>query len=94
MNGETGGYSSFPLVNYLPVAPVHEATEMLPFTPMSPPGPSFRRRANSTRSPSITYAFVHCGSSGAEVATCVATPLINVANGSISLPGQNPTHSS
>jgi hypothetical protein len=23
-NGETGGYSSFPLVNYLPVAPVHE----------------------------------------------------------------------
>jgi hypothetical protein len=23
-NGETGGYSSFPLVNHLPVAPVHE----------------------------------------------------------------------
>jgi hypothetical protein len=31
---------------------------------------------------------------GVDVATYFATLLMNVANGSISLPGQNPTHSS
>jgi hypothetical protein len=36
----------------------------------------------------------HFGSSGAEVATYFATPLMNVADGSMSLSGQNPAHAS
>jgi hypothetical protein len=36
----------------------------------------------------------HFRSSGVEVATYFATPLMNVANGSMSLPGQNSAHSS
>ena len=55
-----------------------------------PSGPGRTRR----RSPSTTVALAHSRSSGVEVATYFATPLMNVANGSISLPGQNSAHSS
>ena len=70
------------------------ATEMLAWTPMSPPGCCLRSRTNSTSPPSIAVALAHSRSSGVDVATYFVTPLMNVANGSISLPGQNCAHSS
>ena len=70
------------------------ATEMLPWTPMSPPGRFFRSRTKSTSPPSIALAFAHSWSSGVDVATYFGTVLMNDANGSISLPGQNGAHSS
>jgi hypothetical protein len=66
----------------------------LAWTPISPPGRFFRSRTKSTSPPSIALALAHSGSSGTDVATYFGTVLMNVANGSISLPGQNPTHSS
>ena len=59
------------------------ATEMLAWTPMSPPGRFFRSRTKSTRSPSIALAFAHSMSSGVEVATNFGTALMKVANGSM-----------
>ncbi len=44
--------------------------------------------------PSITVVLAHSRSRGADVVTNVWTPLMNVANGSMSLPGQNSAHSS
>lgn len=61
---------------------------------MSPPGWLFSSRTASTSGPSMALAPAHSGVSGVEVATCFGTVLMNVANGSISLSGQNPTHSS
>jgi hypothetical protein len=61
---------------------------------MSAPGWFLRSLTNSARSPSIAVALAHFRSSGSEVATYFATPLMNVANGSMSLPGQNSAHSS
>ena len=49
---------------------------------------------DSARSPSTTYEFAHSASSGVEVATLFGTALMNVANGSMSLVGQNADHSS
>ena len=61
---------------------------------MSPPGPSFRSWANSTRSPSTALALAHSWSSGVAVATYFATPLMKFANGSTSLVGQYAAQSS
>ena len=67
---------------------------MLACTPMSPPSPSFSPRANAIGSPSTAEAFAQPPSSGDEVTMCFSTPLMNVANGSIVLVGQNRDHSS
>jgi hypothetical protein len=67
---------------------------MLPWTPMSPPGWCLRSRTNSTSPPSTTVELAHSWFSGVDVATYFSTPLMNVANGSIWLLGQNCAHSS
>jgi hypothetical protein len=64
-----------------------------PWTPMSPPGWCLRSRTNSTSPPSTTVELAHSWSSGVDVATYFSTPLMNVANGSIWLLGQNCAHS-
>jgi hypothetical protein len=77
-----------------PAASSAWTTEMLACTPMSAPGWFLRSRTNATSSPSTTLVLAHFGSRGAEVATYFATPLMNVADGSMSLSGQNPAHAS
>ncbi len=67
---------------------------MLAWTPMSAPGWSRRFRTNSTSSPSTAVELAQFRSSGLDVTTYFATPLMNVANGSMSLLGQNSAHSS
>lgn len=52
-----------------------------------------RSRTKSTNPPSITVVLSHSWSSGVDVATYFSTPLMNVANGSVSLPGQYRAHS-
>jgi hypothetical protein len=56
---------------------------------MSPPGWCLRSRTNPTSRPSTTVGLAHFWSSGVDVATYFSTPLMNVANGSIWLLGQN-----
>ncbi len=67
---------------------------MLACTPISAPGSSLSSATKAARSPSIRLALAQSELSGAEVATYFWTTLMNVANGSISLVGQNPAHSS
>ncbi len=50
-------------------------------------------RTNSTSPPSIIVALAQSWSRGVDVATYFVTPLMNVANGSMSLLGQNCAHS-
>ena len=73
-------------------APVPDDGEMLPCTPMSPPGRAFRSRTNSTSPPSITSLPGHSAVSGVEVATYFGTPLMKSAKGWMSLVGQKVAH--
>lgn len=69
------------------------ATEILAWTPTSPPRCRLRSRTNSTRPPSSAVALAQSRSRGVDVATYFVTPLMNVANGWIWLLGQNCAHS-